>query len=149
MEAHEILENLLYDEYSHEESERLAFALGEPGRPSFEIGRENLQLYVENGFNAPRVSEMLGVSKITVFQRLRAYGLSPKSEEVYVSDEDLDKEVHLAVVKEFPYFGVRRMTGLLRSKNIKVSWQRIRNSMWRIDPNGMLLRSLHLHVPWD
>ena len=144
-EAHEILENLIFDEYSHEESERLVFASGEPGRPSFEIGRDILQFYVENGFNARCISEMLGVSKSTVFRRLRAYGLSTKSEGLYITDEDLDKEVHLAV-KEFPYFGIRRMKGLLRSKNINVAWQRIRNSMWRADPNGMLLRSLNLHV---
>ena len=80
LEAHEVLENLLFDEYSYEESERLAFAPGEPGRPSFEIGREILQFYVQSGFKSRRVSEMLGVSKSTVFRRLRAYGLSAKSE---------------------------------------------------------------------
>eukprot|EP00112_Aurelia_sp_Birch-Aquarium-sp1_P019464 Seg4820.3 transcript_id=Seg4820.3/GoldUCD/mRNA.D3Y31 product="hypothetical protein" pseudo=true protein_id=Seg4820.3/GoldUCD/D3Y31 len=67
LEACEILENLLHDVYSHEASNRLVFVSGEPGGQSFEIGREILQFYVENGFNSPRISEMLGVSKSTVF----------------------------------------------------------------------------------
>eukprot|EP00794_Sanderia_malayensis_P001105 gene1105-450_t len=64
LEVHQILENLLY---AHEESERLVFVSGEPGRPSFEIGYNILQFYVESGFKARHISEMLDVSKAQFF----------------------------------------------------------------------------------
>ncbi len=50
--AHEILQNLLCE---CEETERLVFVSGKPGRSSFKNGRDILMFYVENGFNARRI----------------------------------------------------------------------------------------------
>ena len=124
LEAHEILESLIYCECMEKEYESLVLVSGEAGRPSFEIGSDILLFYIEHGFNARRMSEMLGVSRSTVFRRLRQYSLSMKSHGTCITDSELDEEVDLAI-KNFPYFGIRRMKGMLRSKNIIVSWQRL------------------------
>ncbi len=91
LEAREILENLLHDAYSHEASDRLVFASGEPGRPAFEIWREILQFYVENGFNSPRISEMLGVSKSTVFNDWEHTVCPQNLKGFNIADEEVDK----------------------------------------------------------
>ena len=54
--------------------------------------------------------------------------------------------VFLPVFKDFPNCGVRRMRGFLLSQGLKVQWERIRSSMWRVDPTGMILRSIQLNV---
>ena len=125
LEVREVLESLLYCEHTKNDSRCLFLVSGEAGRPSFEIGYDVLLFFIEHGFNARRISEMLGVSKSTVFRRLRQYSLSTKPDGIYITDKELDEEIDLAV-KDFPYFGIRRMKGLSCSKNINVSWQRIR-----------------------
>ena len=56
-----------------------------------------------------------------------------------VSNDELDREIRIAA-REFRFYRIRRMKGYLRSKRIRVSWQRIRESMWRIDPDVILLK---------
>ena len=93
----------------------------------------------------PLIAEMLNVSMSTIARRLREFGLSTKTNDNSITDEDLDTYVR-DVINNFRYYGIRRMKGHLFSMKIKVSWQRVRNSMWRVDPNGLLLRSLNLHI---
>ena len=59
--------------------ESLVLVSREAGRPSFEIGSDILLFYIDHGFNARRISEMLGVSRSTIVGRLRQYSLSVKS----------------------------------------------------------------------
>ena len=109
LEGHKVLESLLNHQYTeHDDTECLVFVSGQPDHPSFEIGYDILLFYIENGFNVRRISEMLGVSRSTVFRRLRKYGLSGKSDRTFITDDELDKEIYSAV-KDFPYFGIRRM----------------------------------------
>lgn len=35
------------------------------------------------------------------------------------------------------------MKGRLLSQNIKVTWERVRNALWTVDPQGILSRSIH------
>ena len=132
LEAHEVLESLIYFEYMEKEFESLVLVSGEAGRPSFEIGSNMLLFCIDHSFNARRISEMLGVSRSTIFRRPGQYSLSVKSHGTCITDNELDTEVDIAV-KNFPYFGIRRMKGMLRSKNIIVSWQEFnvaRRSEW-------------------
>ena len=61
-----------------------------------------------------------------------------------ISDNQLD-ETCRQITSEFPNCGVRRMRGFLLDRNIRVSWERRREAMRRIDPQGVLLRSLQLN----
>ena len=38
------------------------------------------------------------------------------------------------------------MKGFLMSKGFKVQWARIRDSMWRVDPTGLVLRTTQLNT---
>ena len=119
LEGHEVLESLIYFECMEKEFESLVLVSGEAGQPSFEIGRDILLFYIDHGFTARRISEMLGVSRSTIFRRLRQYSLSVKSHGTCITDNELDTEVDI-VVKNGPYFGLRRMKGMLHSNNIIV-----------------------------
>ena len=47
---------------------------------------------------------------------------------VSMSNDELDREIGIAA-QEFPFYGIRQMRGYLISKGIRVSWQKIRESM--------------------
>ncbi|KXJ28720.1 hypothetical protein AC249_AIPGENE19430 [Exaiptasia diaphana] len=116
---------------------------GYRGRPSFDIPKEQLELFLEYNFSVPQISEMIGVSKSTVKRRLQDYGLSVSQTYSSISSAELD-QVTQHLVSEFPNCGYRRMTGLLRARGINVQQFRVRESMRRSDPEGVLLRALQL-----
>ena len=113
------------------------------GRPSFDIPKEQIELFLEYNFSLPQISEILGVSLSTVNRRLKDYGLSVTQTYSTISATELDK-ITQQLVSEFPNCGYRRMTGFLRARGIHVQQIRVRESMKRSDPEGVLLRSLQL-----
>ena len=50
-------------------------SLGERGRPSFQIPKEQLSFLLEQGFKVQEVSSILGVGKQTIERRMAAFGL--------------------------------------------------------------------------
>lgn len=113
------------------------------GRPSFDIPKEQIELFLEYNFSLPQISEMLGVSLSTVTRRLKDYGLSVTQTYSTISNTELD-EITQQLVSEFPNCGYRRMIGFLRARGINVQQIRVREAMKRSDPEGVLLRSLQL-----
>lgn len=118
---------------------------GVPGRPSYVISREHLLFFLDHRFTIPETAVMLGVSQSTVKRRLRQYGLSVSASYAAMADEDLDQVVS-AIVNDFPNCGYKRMTGFLLARGLRVQQERIRESMRRVDPEGVLLRSLQLNT---
>ena len=117
-----------------------------PGRPAFDIPKETLKLYLSYRFTNAMIAEMLGVSGKTVSRRLKEFGLReeiPKYTDI--TNEDLDKIVS-EIYKDFPNCGIRRMKGFLCARGIYLQWERVRSALWRIDPNGILLRSIQLNL---
>ena len=49
---------------------------GQRGRPSFEIGEEQLSYLLEQGFNVRDIESILGVSVRTVERRMSSFGLT-------------------------------------------------------------------------
>ena len=113
------------------------------GRPSFDIPKEQIELFLEYNFLLPQISEILGVSLGTVNRRLKDYGLSVTQIYSTISATELDK-ITQQLVSEFPNCGYRRMTGFLLARGIHVQQIRVRESMKRSDPECVLLRSLQL-----
>ena len=119
---------------------------GKPGRPPFKIPKETIELYLMYGFSKSKVAEMLGVSRKTVTRRMEEFGMKDSYERhSNITDPELDIKV-ADVFKSFPNCGIRRMRGFLSSQGFRIQWDRIRNSMWRIDPAGLILRSLQLNI---
>ena len=78
---------------------------------------------------------MFGCSRRTIERRMKKYELSHLNS-MSVSDAHLD-----SLVKEitflFPKCGEKTVNGRLRSCNIRVPRQRIRDSLRRVDPSGI------------
>ena len=113
------------------------------GRPSFQIPKQQLEMFLEYKFTVRQISEMLGVSMSIVNRRLVEYELLTSQTYSTLTDEHLD-QVTEEIITEFPNSGYRRMTGYLRARGIYVQQHRIRESMRRSDPEGVLLRALQL-----
>ena len=71
------------------------------------------------------------------------HGLSIHSMYSEMTDEELDTIVH-NIHQEFPMCGNRQMSGHLLSRGYRIQQQRIQESMWRVDPEGTLLRRLNV-----
>ena len=98
---------------------------GERGRPKFNISQDQLQFLVERGFTIPDISHMLNVRVRTVERRLHDFGLSTTENYSLIDDQSLDRVIQ-GILRDFPSFGYRQMTGALASRDIKVQQVRIR-----------------------
>ena len=58
-----------------------------------------------------------------------------------ISDEELDVEVELILV-EFPNSGYEKMRGYLKSNGYDIQEYRVREPMRRVNPEGVMLRTL-------
>lgn len=139
--AQNIIVQLDKDVYSGYKPEKVYS--GCKGRPSFDIPKDQLEMFLEYNFSVPQIAEMLGVSLSTIKRRFRDYDLSVSQTYSAIGDNELD-EIIQQLVSEFPNCGYRRMTGFLRGRGIHVQQFRLRESMRRSDPEGVLLRALQL-----
>ena len=62
---------------------------GIPGRPSYEISKDQLHSLIDLRFTVPQISELLDVSKGTFERRLTEYGISARSFTT-ITDQELD-----------------------------------------------------------
>ena len=116
---------------------------GTRGRPKFNITKEQLQFLLERGFSVPDIAQIISVSVSTIERRLREFRIPARSFYSDIDEETLDRTIR-DISRSFPSAGYRRMTGFLLSRGIKVQQERIRESMWRVDPEGVFIRSLEL-----
>ena len=115
------------------------------GRPRFDIQREHLEFFVEQGFTSPAIANILGVSLRTVERRLNEFSVRLRSSYSDISNEDLDGVIE-SILCNFPETGYKRMTGFLKTRGIIVQQDRIREAMRRVNPEGTMMRALRLHV---
>ena len=118
---------------------------GERGRPRFEIPCSQLQFLIEKGFRVGEIAQLFGTSTSTIERRMSEFGLSIKATYAQLSDVDLDATVS-KIMREVGNVGCKRMTGLLLGRGLRLQQVRIRESMRRVDPEGVLLRALELNV---
>ena len=142
------IEEELASRYSTE-SELTALPLVEfsegKGRPRLVIRRQHLEELFDLGCTVAYVANLLGVSKRTIERRMSEFGITVGRTYTPLSDEELDQKVK-EIVERFPNIGYRRLTGFLISKGLKVCRERIRASLKRVHPEGILLRSLELNI---
>lgn len=118
---------------------------GGRGRPKFDVSREQLEFLLERGFSVPDVARMLGLSVRTTERRLQEFNISSRQFFTDIDDQTLDRAIR-DILRSFPSYGYRRMTGALLSNGIKVQQVRIRESMRRVNPDGILLRALTINT---
>ena len=120
---------------------------GEAGPPAFEIPQSVLEYFLEEGFPIVEIARLMSVSESTIYRRMRCYGLS-KMEFSNISDEDLDRHVD-DITREFPNCGEVLLKQLLSGRGIKVARATLRDSVNRVDRNGVQSRKkgrLHRRV---
>ena len=115
------------------------------GRPFLIITKVQLQLYLQYNFTVPKIAKMLLVSQSTIKRRFQEFGISVGDTYSDISDAELDSVIRNNISR-FPNCGYRRMDGLLLSQSLRITEKRIRNSMKRVDPEGVLVRILQIKV---
>ena len=91
----------------------------------------------------PDIAQALGVSKNTVFRQMQKHGLSAQGNINNLSDEELDEKIR-TILGEFPNAGYRTVISQLTVDGLKPSQMRVRESMRRVDPQGVAVRWLRL-----
>ena len=113
---------------------------GRPGRPSFVIQPEMLEDLLELGFSKQQIARLLGVSRWTIYRRVREYGLYHVSAFSDLSDAELDQKIRDYINRHGQTTGQVFLMGYLRSLGINVPRRRLRASVTRVDPANVALR---------
>ena len=109
------------------------------GRPKLDIKQDQLDYLLRLGFSCPKIAQMLGVSLSTVRGRMNDCGFTVTA--LYSSITDVELDLLVSQVKdEFPNCGTRLMHGHLLSRGHRITQARIRESLHRVDPEGVAIR---------
>ena len=109
------------------------------GRPRFDIKPEQLEYLLTLGLKCPKIAEVLGVSLSTIRRRMTEYGFSVTSLYANITDQELDRIVS-EIKQQFPNSGYRLMHGHLLSRGLRIHQARVRASLHRVDPDGVVIR---------
>ena len=128
-----------------ENRRRWVQSYGQKGRPKIIVPEEQLEFLVGLGFSTVNIASLIGVSESTIKRRLSDFGISIRCSYTQMTDKDLDGVI-LSIIQNFPSMGYKRMTGFLRSRGLRVQQHCIRESIRRVDPAGVLLRSVEMQI---
>lgn len=109
------------------------------GRPRLNVTKEQLEYLLAMGFSGPEISNAIGVSLSTVRRRMTQYGLTIGSLYSDITDQELDA-IASQIKVLFPNCGFRMMQGHLFNQGHRISQARVRESLQRIDPDGVAIR---------
>ena len=109
------------------------------GRPRLDVRKEQLEYLLDMGFSGPQIATTIGVSLSTVRRRMAEYGLSVSALYSDITDQELDSIVQEIKVL-FPNSGYRLIQGHLLSQGYRIPQLRIRDSLQRVDPEGIVIR---------
>jgi hypothetical protein len=112
---------------------------------SGELEFEQLEFLSEKKFKIDEIAKLFSTSKRTAERRMRDFGLSASSVYTYLSDEQLDSLI-TDIQRDFPNVDYKRVTGLLRASGVYLQKARIRQSIRRVDPEGILLRAFEMNI---
>jgi hypothetical protein len=99
-----------------------------PGRPPYKIPVEVLEDLHGLKFSWAKIVMMLGVSRWTVWRRVREYGLQDMTGFCAISDEELDRIIQQYVANHGTTTGQVYINGYLKSQGLLVQRRQIRES---------------------
>ena len=106
-----------------------------PPQPRFDISREQLQYLHSMSFTWVQISELLGVSRMTIYRRRQDYGMGNDPSEDITNEL---REVLQEMRRELPSLGQTMVWGRL----FKVTLARVREAMRVSDPINTALGNL-------
>ncbi|KAK0132135.1 hypothetical protein N1851_033054 [Merluccius polli] len=116
---------------------------GGRGRPKFIFSEELLSWLIDVPLLVSCIANLLGVSQSTIFRHMRELGLSTRSTYSSLTDSELDDAVQ-SIKSRIPNAGYRMVKGYLQADGHRVKWDRIKESMHRVDAPGVLERMTRL-----
>ena len=105
---------------------------GRRGRPSLVVNVEQVELFRSVGYTWLEVSNLLSVSRTTLWRRFRDLNI-PTSQYSDISDQDLDHIVQ-SIRESHPNVGLVMLQGYVVSHGITVQRHRLRSSVQRLNP---------------
>ena len=112
------------------------------GRPTVLISQDVLEYLIGNRFTVRQISQTLNVSPSTIRRHMQRYEISVRSHYSTITDSQLDALV-TTIQQQHPNSGYRLTRGHLAALGYRVQEMRIRDSLRRIDPVGVVSRLIH------
>lgn len=109
------------------------------GQPKMLIKEQCLKEMLHTQLPVPCIATLMGVSRSTVFRRMKEYDLSVRSMYSTINDDELDSLV-ASIKNDLPNAGYRMVRGRLESMGHRVQWRRVAASMHRVDSLGVISR---------
>ena len=117
------------------------FYSGERGRPRLVIPQDILEFLIGSQFSVPQIAQLVQTSVSTVRRRMNEFGLSIRDTYSSINDEQLDWLIS-ELQHRYPNCGYRLLRGHLGAMGQRVQEHRIRESLRRVDPVGVMSRWL-------
>ncbi|XP_074519124.1 uncharacterized protein LOC141784985 [Halichoeres trimaculatus] len=114
------------------------------GRPSYLLPPEIIKVHLLLGHTVGDIACLFGVCERTVHRRMAQYGIRVHDLLTQLDDEALDETV-TQILRNHPNCGYKMMYGHLNAQGIRIQRQRVQDSMHRVDPRGVLMRTLQLN----
>ena len=114
---------------------------GTPGRPKVSINFEQIEELLSYPFNINMISKIIGVHRTTLWRRMKENGYDYSKKYTDINPESIDSLV-TEIKLLHPYSGERTVTGIIRSRGLKIQRWKLRESIHRIDPINTALRWL-------
>ena len=111
-----------------------------PGRPPFQIEADVLEDLRGMGFTWTKIAQMFGVSRWTLYRRVREFNLQDMTSFSSMADSQLDEIIREYLREHGSTTGQTYIAGYIRSLGLRIQRRRIRESMARVDPRNTALR---------
>ncbi|XP_034067491.1 uncharacterized protein LOC117543372 isoform X1 [Gymnodraco acuticeps] len=114
------------------------------GRPSYMLPLNVIEAHLRWGHTAGDIAQVFGVCERTICRRMTQNGIRVQDLLTLLDDNSLDETV-TQILQHHPNSGYKMMVGYLNARGIRIQRQRVQESMRRVDPGGVLIRTLQLN----
>jgi hypothetical protein len=115
---------------------------GNVGWPKLEITCDTLQSLLDTAFPLANSADMHGISRSTIYRRMKEHNMSVRECYSDMSDEELDQKVR-DIKARMPHVGFRMVKGSLRAMGHRVQWPRVGESLQHVDGASVRMTELH------
>ncbi|XP_059185795.1 uncharacterized protein LOC131968764 [Centropristis striata] len=112
---------------------------GTQGRPKILVDERRLKEMLDLHLPVPCIATLMGVSRRTIYRRMKENELSVREMYSPITDAELDNLVS-SIKNDLPNAGYRMVKGRLESLGHRVQWRRVAACMQRVDSMGIISR---------